>query len=155
MSESVPREPEPDPLDAEPARAEPSGDGGALASLGARGLGAALRPLAGLATMADDIREMTAHVQRMAGNTDVLPDVTETLHAIRARTDHMDKEVTEMHAAVEELRVMLEPIAGQLESVSRITDRLPGGRRRRRAATEAADAVEAAADEADQVHDAE
>jgi hypothetical protein len=54
-----------------------------------------------------------------------------------------------MHAAVEEMRAMLEPVAGQLESVSRITDRLPGGRRRRRAQ------AEARADEAARAHDAE
>jgi methyl-accepting chemotaxis protein len=125
--------------------ATPSGEGGGgLAALGS----AALRPLSGLAGVADDIREMTGYVRRMAQNTATLPDVTETLHAIRERTDRLDREVAEMHAAVEEMRAMLEPLAGQLESVSRLTDRLPGGRRRRRAQAEAAD-------EAARAHDAE
>lgn len=131
---------EPDPLDSASSRVGQASDGGgALAALGARGLAAALRPLAGMAGIADDIKEMTGYVRRMSENTDVLPDVTETLHAIRERTDRMDREVAEMHAAVEELKAMLEPLAAQLESVSRITDRLPGGRRRRRAQAEAAD----------------
>lgn len=134
--------------DDEARRDEPSGDtAGALASLGARGLAAALRPLARLGEMADDIRVMSADVGRMAGNTDALPDVTETLRAIRAHTERMDREVAEMHAAVEQLREMLEPMAAQLEGVARITNRLPGGRRRRRA--------EAEADEALRAHDAE
>lgn len=140
------------------AKAESQPNGGLLADLGG-GLSGALRPLAGLAGMADDIREMTAHVTRMAKNTDSLPDVTETLHAIRERTDHMDKEVTEMHAAVEELRALLEPVAGQLESVTRLTNRLPGGRKYRRAQAEAdaaAAAEEAALDaETARVHEAE
>ena len=114
----------------------PAEGGGLLASLGAGGLSAALRPLAGLAGIADDIREMTGYVRRMTQNTETLPDVTKTLHAIRERTDRMDREVAEMHAAVEEMRAMLEPLAGQLESVSRLTDRLPGGRRRRRESPE-------------------
>jgi len=144
MSESAPIDP--GPVDAE--RDEPSGDvGGALASLGARGLAAALRPLARLGEMAEDIREMTADVGRMAGNTDALPEVTETLNEIRAHTERMDREVAEMRAAVDELREMLEPMAAQLEGVTRITNRLPGGRRRRRAQAEA--------DEALRAHDAE
>jgi methyl-accepting chemotaxis protein len=133
-------------------------NGGLLADLGG-GLSGALRPLAGLSGMTEDIREMLDHVKRMAGNTDALPDVTETLHAIRERTEHMDKEVTEMHAAVEELRALLEPVAGQLESVTRLTNRLPGGRKYRRAQAEAdaaAAAEEAALDaETARVHDAE
>jgi len=120
----------------------PEGNG-LLADLGARGLGAALRPLAGLAGVADDIKEMTGLVRRMAANTDALPDVTETLHAIRERTERMDREVTEMHAAVEELREMLAPVATQLEGVTRLTNRLPGGRKYRRAQAEA-DAAAAA-----------
>jgi hypothetical protein len=115
-----------------------------------RGLAAALRPLGGLAGLAEDIREMTGYVRQMSQNTATLPDVTETLHAIRERTERMDREVAEMHAAVEELKVLLEPVAGQLESVSRITDRLPGGRRRRRAQADVAEA-----DEAARAHDAE
>jgi methyl-accepting chemotaxis protein len=116
--------------------------GGPLAALGA----AALRPLVGVAGIAEDIREMTGYVRRMVRNTETLPDVTETLHAIRERTENLDREVAEMHVAVEEMRAMLEPLAGQLESVSCITDRLPGGRRRRRAQAEA--------DEASRAHDA-
>ncbi len=42
-----------------------------------------------------------------------------------------------MHAAVEELRDLLEPVAAQLESVTRLTNRLPGGRKYRRAQAEA------------------
>jgi len=112
-----------------------------------RGLAAALRPIGGLAGVAEDIRDMTGYVRSMARNTETLPDVTKTLHAIRERTERLDREVAEMHAAVEEMRAMLEPLAGQLESVSRITDRLPGGRRRRRSQPEA--------DEAARAHDAE
>ena len=137
----------------------PSGaNGGLLADLGG-GLSGALRPLAGLSTMSDDIREMAMYVKRMESNTETLPDVTETLHAIRAHTEHMDKEVTEMHAAVEELRDLLEPVAGQLESVTRLTNRLPGGRKYRRAQAEA-DAASSAEDaaldaEAERVREAE
>jgi methyl-accepting chemotaxis protein len=131
----------------------PEGNGGLLQDLGARGLAGALRPLGALGAMTDDIKEMTAHVTRMAGNTDTLPEVTKTLRAIRERVDHMDQEVTEMHAAVEELTVLLEPIAGQLESVTRITNRLPGGRRHRRAQAEAQGATEP--DDAERAHDAE
>lgn len=133
-------------------------NGGILADLGG-GLSSALRPLAGLGAMTDDIREMVAYVKRMATNTETLPDVTETLHQIRERTEHMDREVSEMHAAVEDLRTMLEPVALQLESVTRLTNRLPGGRKYRRAQAEA-DAAAAAEDaaidaEAARVHDAE
>jgi methyl-accepting chemotaxis protein len=135
-----------------------AGAGGILTDLG-KGLSGALRPLSGLAGMADDIRGMTEHVKRMASNTETLPDVTETLHAIRERTEHIDKEVTEMHAAVDELRELLIPVAGQLESVTRVTNRLPGGRKHRRAQAEA-DAAAAAEDaaldeEAARVRDAE
>lgn len=141
-----------DPL---PAVEGPDGDaserprqpnGGLLADLGG-GLSGALRPLAGLSGLADDIREMLEHVKRMASNAETLPDVTETLHAIRERTENMDREVAEMHAAVEELRALLEPVAGQLESVTRLTNRLPGGRKYRRAQAEA-DAAAAAEDAA-------
>ncbi len=111
----------------------PEPNGGLLADLGARGLAAALRPLAGLAGIAEDIKEMTGDVRRMADSTSTLPEVTETLNAIRARVDRMDEEVAEMHAAVEEMKAMLEPLSGQLESVTRVTNRFPGGRKYRRA----------------------
>lgn len=146
-----------EPSQAEPRKAgEPNG--GLLADIGG-GLNAALKPLSGLGGLGEDIREMTGYVRKMMDNTATLPDVTETLHAIRARTEHMDKEVTEMHAAVEELRALLEPVAGQLESVTRLTNRLPGGRKYRRAQAEA-DASSAAEDaaidaEAERVRDAE
>jgi len=138
--------------DAEPSR-PPEGNGGLLADLGARGLAGALRPLGALGGMTDDIKEMTAHVTRMATNTDTLPEVTETLTEIRERVDHMDREVTEMHAAVEELKALLAPIAGQLESVTRITNRLPGGRKHRRAQAETLAAPEP--DDVERAHDAE
>jgi len=122
------------------------GNGGLLADLGG-GLSGALRPLAGLGGLAEDIREMTGYVKQMTTNTETLPDVTQTLHAIRQRVEHMDEEVTQMHEAVEELRDLLEPVAGQLESVTRLTNRLPGGRKYRRAQAEA-DAASAAEDAA-------
>ncbi|MGI9021305.1 MAG: hypothetical protein ACR2G3_11420 [Solirubrobacterales bacterium] len=153
--------PKPDEQDATPAEGElaaPAGNGGLLADLGG-GLSGALRPLAGLGGLAEDIKEMVGDVSRMASNTETLPEVTETLYAIRERTEHMDKEVTEMRAVVEELRDLLEPVAGQLESVTRVTNRLPGGRKYRRAQAEAdaaASAEDAALDaEAERVRDAE
>jgi hypothetical protein len=137
---------------------KPAGNGGLWADIGG-GLQGALRPLQGLGTLGEDMREMLVHVKRMASNTESLPDVTETLHAIRERTDHMDHEVAEMRAAVEDLRALLEPVAMQLESVTRLTNRLPGGRKYRRAMAEA-DAAAAAEDaaldaEAARLHDAE
>ena len=155
MSEEAP---ETDDAETAPQRL-PAPNGGLLADLGG-GLSNALRqPLAGLSSMTDDIREMLEHVKRMASNTETLPDVTETLHAIRERTESMDREVAEMHAAVEELRRLLEPVVGQLESVTRLTNRLPGGRKYRRAQAEA-DAASSAEDaaldaEAERVREAE
>jgi hypothetical protein len=141
----------PDSVDESEPSSPPEGNGGLLADLGARGLAGALRPLGALGGMTDDIKEMTAHVTRMATNTDTLPEVTKALTAIRERVDHMDQEVTEMHAAVEELKVLLGPIAGQLESVTRITNRLPGGRRHRRAQAETLTEP----DDVERAHDAE
>lgn len=136
-----------------PDGADAQAGGGLFADLGARGLAAALRPLAGLAGMAEDIKRMAADVKRMSDFTATLPEVTETLRAIRERVDHIDDEVTEMHAAVEDMKVALDPLAGQLESVTRVTNRLPGGRKHRRAQEEA----QAARDDdvIDHAHDAE
>lgn len=140
---------EPEDSSADEAR-KPVANGGLLADIGG-GLTGALKPLGGLSAMTEDIREMVQHVARMSSNTETLPDVTRTLHAIREHTEHMDAEVTAMHAAVEELRELLEPVAGQLESVTRLTNRLPGGRKYRRAQAEA----EAAAAAEDAAIDAE
>lgn len=150
MSDAGPHPDAPDPLE-RPKEAAP-GEGGPWAALGARGLAAALRPLARLAGIADDIKAMTGDVNRMADSTSTLPEVTETLNSIRARVDRLDREVIEMHAAVEEMRELMAPLASQLESVTRITNRLPGGRRHRRAQAEARDAE---ADVAERAHDAE
>ena len=99
---------------------------GALQALGSRGLAAALRPLNALGGIADDIKEMTADVARMRASTDVLPEVSETLETIRVRVDRLDDEVLHMHAAVEDLK-------SQMEELLALADRLPGGRKRRRA----------------------
>ncbi len=152
MSEDAPEteaaaRPAADAADPDEAAPKPPGaNGGLLADLSG-GLSGALKPLAGLGGLGEDIREMTEYVKRMASNTATLPEVTDTLHQIHRRTEHMDREVTEMHAAVEELRDLLEPVAGQLESVARLTNRLPGGRKYRRAQAEA-DAASAAEDAA-------
>jgi multidrug resistance efflux pump len=93
------------------------------------------------------------------GDADRPPDVTETLRAIESRAAGMDRELAELRAAVEELRALLEPVADQLERVTRLTNPLPGGRKHRRAQAEA-DAAEAAEEaaidaEAERVQDAE
>ena len=58
-----------------------------------------------------------------------------------ARVVLADVERLALDAAVEELRALLEPVAGQLESVTRLTNRLPGGRKYRRAQAEADDVL--------------
>ena len=146
MTDAPKTPPQHDPLDA-PQEPQPGQDGSAWSALGARGLAAALKPLAAIAGMADDIKAMTGDVNRMADSTSTLPEVTQTLTTIRGHVERLDREVAEMHAAVEEIRATLEPLGAQLESVTRITNRLPGGRKYRRA--------QAADDDVATAHDAE